>query len=74
MQKKISLVTGGTGGIGTAICCQLTQQGCRAVAGFFPDEQQHATEWRDTQRASGYDVDIVAGDVTSFESSSEMGA
>jgi len=72
VQKKIALVTGGTGGIGTAICQQMAQQGCHVVAGFLPSQKDAAQAWLTTQRAGSYDVDIVAGDVSSFESSGEM--
>jgi acetoacetyl-CoA reductase len=72
VQKKIALVTGGTGGIGTAICRQLAQQECRVVAGYFPADEQSAQAWREAQQAQGYDVDIAAGDVSSFESCGEM--
>lgn len=72
MQKKVALVTGGTGGIGTAICKQLAQQGCRVVAGYLPSDQEAAQAWRTSLREQGLDVDIAPGDVTSFASSGEM--
>ncbi|MBI3897211.1 MAG: acetoacetyl-CoA reductase [Gammaproteobacteria bacterium] len=72
MQRKVALVTGGTGGIGTAICRELAQQGCRVVAGYVPSDREVAESWRETQRTLGHDVGVVAGDVTSFESSGEM--
>ena len=34
MDKKIALVTGGVGGIGTAICKRLAQQGHFVVANY----------------------------------------
>ena len=70
--KNVALVTGGTGGIGTAICRQLTQQGCRVAAGFFPGDEEPAQAWLERQRAEGLEVFLVPGDVTSFESSGEM--
>ena len=72
MQQKVALVTGGTGGIGTAICRQLAQQGCRVVAGFLPNDREGAEAWRERQRAEGYDIAIASGDVTSFQSVGEM--
>ena len=72
MQTRVALVTGGTGGIGTAICRLLTQQGCRVAAGFLPSEREAASAWREAQQAQGYDIAIVAGDVRSFQSSGDM--
>ena len=34
MKNKIALVTGGMGGIGTAICQHLAGQGARVVASY----------------------------------------
>ncbi len=34
MTQKIALVTGGTGGIGTAICRALADAGLKVVAGY----------------------------------------
>ena len=34
MTKRIALVTGGTGGIGSAICQSLAEQGFQVVAGY----------------------------------------
>ena len=34
MSKRTALVTGGTGGIGTAICRELFTQGFTVVAGY----------------------------------------
>ena len=42
--QKIAFVTGGTGGIGTAICIGLAQQGRRVVAGYYPPEQEAAEQ------------------------------
>ena len=34
MSNRVALVTGGTGGIGTAICQELYTQGFTVVAGY----------------------------------------
>lgn len=72
MQTKVALVTGGTGGIGTAICRRLARQGCRVVAGFHPAEPEAAGVWQKARREEGLDIAIVPGDVASFESSRDM--
>ena len=70
--QKIALVTGGTGGIGTAICVALSDQGRKVIAGYFPPEKEIADAWQQKHQANGYDFDIVACDVSDFESSKQM--
>lgn len=70
--QKIALVTGGTGGIGTAICIALADQGRKVIAGYFPPDKEIAEAWQQQHRASGYDFEIVACDVSDFESSQRM--
>jgi len=70
--QRIALVTGGTGGIGTAICKELSQRGCRVVGGYLPSLLEHAQEWQAECKAEGYDFEIAAGDVADFESAGEL--
>ena len=70
--QKIALVTGGTGGIGTAICIALAEQGRKVIAGYFPPDKEIAEAWQQQHRANGYDFEIVACDVSDFESSQRM--
>ena len=70
--QKIALVTGGTGGIGTAICIALADQGRKVVAGYFPPEQELAEAWQQRHRDNGYDFEIVACDVSDYEASQKM--
>lgn len=70
--KKIALVTGGTGGIGTAICIGLAEQGRQVIAGFYPPDRELAEAWQLARRADGYDIEIAAADVADFESSQLM--
>ena len=74
MSKKIALVTGGIGGIGTAICRQLAKDGCTVVANYIAPEAEKAQAWLAEHRAAGYDVHIAEGDVSSFEACAAMGA
>lgn len=66
MSQRIALVTGGTGGIGSAICEALLEQGMKVVAGYSNEEKAKA--WQEEQKAAGHDFDIQHVDVTSFES------
>ena len=73
MTKKIvALVTGGVGGIGSAICEEFIQKGYHVVAGYHPGEEAHAKEkmaqWQDAKASA----DIVSGDVSSFSSCADM--
>jgi acetoacetyl-CoA reductase len=70
--QRIALVTGGIGGIGTAICKALADQGSKVIAGYFPPEAEIASEWQSRHRADGYDFEIVACDVSDYESSQKM--
>jgi acetoacetyl-CoA reductase len=66
MTSRVALVTGGTGGIGTAICERLARGGHR-VATNYRDEGR-AKAWQAAMKAKGVDVAIVPGDVSSAES------
>lgn len=75
MQKKtkIALVTGGVGGIGSAICTELADIGCRVVAGYFaPSEQEVAEKWLAKMKSKGYDFEIAGSDVSDYDSSKAM--
>src|SRR5690348_8181800 len=61
-QQRVALVTGGTGGIGTAIVCRLAGMGHK-VATNYRDEAK-ATAWRDKLAADGIRAVLVPGDVS----------
>ena len=69
MIARVALVTGGTGGIGTAICRKLSEQGFTVVAGYFNGENhEKAKSWRQAQREAGFDIDISYADLKDPES------
>lgn len=73
MQKRIALVTGGTGGLGTAICRELFSQGFNVIAGFSNGgDNTRALSWQESQKKQGFDFQIVYGDVSDFASSKAM--
>lgn len=55
----VAWVTGGTGGIGTAICRELAKEGYQVVAGYHNPEKAKA--WLEEQRAGGYDNIALSG-------------
>ena len=72
MTKKVALVTGGIGGIGTEICKALFLQGRLVVAGYLPHEQEIAEQWQKDMKAEGFDLELAAGNVSDFDSTGEM--
>ncbi len=71
-KQKLALVTGGIGGIGTAICRSLVNQGAHVYANYYPAEAEQAVAWQQEQKEAGFDVSIVGADVTSFEACEVM--
>ncbi|MES9960206.1 MAG: beta-ketoacyl-ACP reductase [Sedimenticola sp.] len=69
-ESKLALVTGGTGGIGTAICKKLLKAGY-GVATNYRNEAK-AKEWQLKLEDEGYLVEIFPCDVTDFESCKQM--
>jgi acetoacetyl-CoA reductase len=69
--SRIAFVSGGMGGIGTAICRRLGRAGHTVVAGCLPGYERKG-EWLDRIRAEGYRVHAAEGDVARFESCAEM--
>jgi len=69
---RTALVTGGIGGIGSAICVELLARGYKVVAGYYPPEQDQAEDWQKKHAAEGREFEIASGDVSSFEDSQKM--
>jgi acetoacetyl-CoA reductase len=65
--KRVALVTGSTGGLGTAMCQKLHEDGFRVVANYRNEEK--AKEWQKTIK---FKIDMVEGDVCSFVSCAKM--
>ncbi len=71
MTQRVAFVTGGMGGIGTAICKRLARDGNKVVANCLPGYEKK-DEWLQTMRSEGYDVYSAEGNVEEYESCAEM--
>lgn len=63
---KIALVTGGMGGIGTAICKALSSVGCSVVTTFSSNEEK-ANTWLSDMENDGYSFKAYKCDVSNFD-------
>ena len=70
MSGRVALVTGGTGGIGTAIVRRLADNGYRVATNYRNAEKAQA--WQAQMREAGYDVAIASGDVSDHEEAEKM--
>lgn len=67
--KKVAYVTGGMGGIGTAICQRLCKDGFVVVAGCGPTRDY--TRWLNEQKALGFECHASVGNVGDWDSTVE---
>jgi acetoacetyl-CoA reductase len=65
LSNKVALVTGGTSGIGNAICREMTAAGARVATNYRNEEKANA--WREACKRDGYDIRGYQCDVGDFE-------
>ncbi len=65
-QPRVAYVTGGMGGIGTAICQALYKAGFKVIAGCGPTRDYQ--KWLDEQKALGYTFYASVGNVADWDS------
>jgi acetoacetyl-CoA reductase len=66
MAQRVAYVTGGMGGIGTAICQRLHKEGHKVIAGCGPSRDWQ--KWLDEQKSQGYTFHASVGNVADWES------
>ncbi|MBZ8143854.1 beta-ketoacyl-ACP reductase, partial [Rubrivivax gelatinosus] len=69
MAQKVAYVTGGMGGIGTAICQRLVREGFKVIAGCGPNRDFR--RWIDEQKEQGYEFHYSVGNVADWDSTVE---
>lgn len=69
MTKKVAYVTGGMGGIGTAICQRLHENGFTVVAGCGPTRDYE--KWLNEQKELGYTFHASVGNVSDWQSTED---
>jgi len=70
MASRVALVTGGTGGIGTAICKRLIAGGYKVATNYRNEEKARA--WQAQMRSDGYEVALAKGDVSNYAEAEAM--
>jgi acetoacetyl-CoA reductase len=65
LQKRVVLVTGATGGLGTAMCKKLFEDGY-CVVGSYKTESK-AKAWKKMMKEDGYEIELFKADVAVFE-------
>ncbi|WP_407351397.1 acetoacetyl-CoA reductase [Luteimonas sp. R10] len=70
MTTRVALVTGGTGGIGTAICKRLSDAGHKVATNYRSADK--AAAWQAQMKEGGYEIALAKGDVSSPEEAEAM--
>ena len=73
MESRVALVTGGVGGIGTAICKRLAADGHFVVANYaIPGTEERWSQAMAAAGLNGTQTALAFGDVTDFDAMGEM--
>lgn len=68
--KMVALVTGATGGLGTAMCQRLVKDGYLVVGNYVTARKAQA--WQEKQKEQGYDIPLFQCDVADYEAVGKM--
>jgi len=69
-EKYVALVTGSTGGLGTAICKRLADDGFHVIANY--NNQEKADKWRSKMKEESYEFDMHQCDVSDYDAVAKM--
>ncbi len=69
-KKRIALVTGATGGLGTAMCKRLQEDGYLVIANYR--NAKKAEVWKEEMAEKGYEFLAYEGDVADYDSVEAM--
>ncbi len=67
-----ALVTGGTGGIGEAICSKLARSGYHVIANHHPADTEKVVSWQEQMCANGISVETLSADVSDYNDCQTM--
>lgn len=70
LEGKVALVTGGTGGIGAAICLNLAKAGAKVATNYR--NQEKAEKWQAEVKDQGFDIKIYQADVSDYDACEKM--
>src|SRR4030042_5334402 len=71
LKDKVAIVTGGTKGIGKAICLLFAEQGAKVIANFSKDVNA-AEDLKKETKSRGLNLGLFKADVTRFDQVKEM--
>lgn len=71
MKDQVALVTGGMGGIGTAICRHLADRGVKVITTYNRSDQS-ASEWLKEQREANYEFSVGRVDIANYDSCEQL--
>jgi len=70
--SKVALVTGGTTGLGAAVCESLAKDGYHVIANYYPELKKEAQQWKELSDKQGMNCQIAAADVSSQSDCEQM--
>jgi acetoacetyl-CoA reductase len=70
-EQRVALVSGGMGGLGTAICRRLSDAGFKVATTYSPKNEQ-SEKWLASQSAEGYQFSAFKADVSDYADSERM--
>ncbi len=67
MMRKVAVVTGGAGGIGSAISQRLSADFQTVACYFRNGNHEEARHWQVAQKEAGFEIEIIYADISNFQ-------